>query len=393
MQKDLRDRIRVATESTGLTKPDFVNLLSMIDQHYDKMEATITQSVRTATQTSLSAPIEAIFDSVTNALLSVDDDGLIRNCNKVCSRYFKLEKEQLIGTEIASFLPAIGERSIARFLQPYISNLDDTKIDLVNGEVEAQSADGETFVAELNASCIESVSGDIYVISLRNVTDRKQTESALKENEERYRALVENAPEAIIVFDVDKNIFTDANDNACSLFNLSRARLLSVGPEAISPEQQPDGTPSFGVRRGYVDRALNGGHPSFEWMHQDSNGKELPCEVRFSLLPSDQKRLIRVSITDIAERKREEALTYGQNKVLEMIASSAPHDRTLRAICQFVERLGSDFKAAIMLLDGNGRTLSVEQAPSLNEKFRLSLDFVRVEADSSNLRFGRAQQR
>ena len=382
MQKDLRDRIRVATESTGLTKPDFVNLLSLIDRHYDKMEATITQSVRTATQTSLSAPIEAIFDSVTNALLSVDDDGLIRNCNKVCSRYFKLEKEQLIGTEIASFLPAIGERSIARFLQPYISNLDDTKIDLVNGEVEAQSADGEIFVAELNASCIESVSGDIYVISLRNVTDRKQTESALKENEERYRALVENAPEAIIVFDVDKNIFTDANDNACSLFNLSRARLLSVGPEAISPEQQPDGTPSFGVRRGYVDRALNGGHPSFEWMHQDSNGKELPCEVRFSRLPSDQKRLIRVSITDIAERKREEALTYGQNKVLEMIASSAPHDRTLRAICQFVERLGSDFKAAIMLLDGNGRTLSVEQAPSLNEKFRLSLDFVRVEADS-----------
>ena len=47
-------------------------------------------------------------------------------------------------------------------------------------------------------------------------------------NEERYRALVENAPEAIIVFDVDNNRFTDANDNACTLFNLSRSRLLTV---------------------------------------------------------------------------------------------------------------------------------------------------------------------
>jgi hypothetical protein len=90
MQKDLRDKIRAATEASAITKPDFVELLSLIDQHYDKMEATITQSVKTATHSNTSAPIEAIFDSVTEALLSVSADGVIRNCNKVCTRYFKL---------------------------------------------------------------------------------------------------------------------------------------------------------------------------------------------------------------------------------------------------------------------------------------------------------------
>jgi len=188
------------------------------------------------------------------------------------------------------------------------------------------------FVAEINASALATGDSNVFVISLRDITDRELTQSKLRENEGRYRALVENAPEAIIVFDIDNNTFIDVNDKACSLFNLSRARLLNNGPEAISPKMQPDGTPSFGVRRGHVDRALNGENPTFEWMHQDSNGRQIPCEVRFSDLPSDEQRLIRASITDISERKREEALSYAQNKVLEMIADSTPHDRTLRAI-------------------------------------------------------------
>ncbi|NQV87435.1 MAG: EAL domain-containing protein [Woeseiaceae bacterium] len=382
MQKDLRDRIRAATEASGITKPDFVELLSLIDQHYDKMEATITESVQVATETHSSASIEAIFDSVTEALLSVSATGVIRNCNKVCTRYFKLTKDQLVGSALSNILPDATNQSIGDFLAPYTSNLEDTNIDLVDGELDALRSNGERFVAEINASCLATPGGDVYVISLRDVTDRRSSESALRESEGRYRALVENAPEAIIVFDVDQNLFTDANDNACTLFNLSRARLLTAGPEAISPTTQPDGTPSFGIRRGYVDRVFKGENPSFEWTHQDSDGREFPCEVRFSQLPAVGQRLIRVSITDITDRKREEALMYAQNKVLEMIAASTPQDRTLRAICRYVERLGGDFRAAIMRLDTMSQTLSVEQAPNLPDQFKLCLDFVKVDADS-----------
>ena len=385
MQKDLREKIRAATEASGITKPDFVGLLSLIDQHYDKMEATITQSIRAATDTvthaDTVAPIEAIFDSVTEALMSVSADGVIRNCNKVCTSTFKLTKDQLVGSSISNLLPAAKNQSIADFLAPYISDLEDTNIDLVDGEVDALRSDGERFVAEINSSSIDAPGGRIFVISLRDVTDRKLSETALRENEGRYRALVENAPEAIIVFDVDQNLFVDANQNACVLFNLTRARLMTVGPAAISPKMQPDGTPSFGVRRGHVDRALAGEHPVFEWMHLDSDGREIPCEVRFSQLPSDGQRLIRVSITDITDRKRAEALTYAQNKVLEMIAASTPHDRTLRTICRFVEKLGGDMKCAIMNFDQKGQTLSVAEAPSLSDNFKLCLDFVKIDPD------------
>jgi len=377
MHKDLRDKIKEATEMSGIEKPDFVELLRLIDQHYDQMEATITQSLSTKT------PIEAIFDSVTDALLSVSENGIVCSCNKMCTHFFGLERDQLIGSKLHHIFPAAKGQRMADFIEPFMSDLEDTNIKVESGQVDALRANGEKFVAEINASKLAVGEDSIFVISLRDVTGRDEAETTLRENEERYRALVENAPEAIVVFDVDDNRLVDANDKACELFNLSRKRLLAAGPEAISPKMQPDGTPSFGgTRRGHIDEALEGGHPIFEWMHKNSLGEEIPCEVRFSRLPKDDRRLVRASITDIAERKRAETIVFAQNKILEMIAASTPYARTLRAICRCVEKIDDSFRAVVMQLDIQGRTLNIAQAPSLPEPFKLCLDFVKVDPDS-----------
>jgi diguanylate cyclase (GGDEF)-like protein/PAS domain S-box-containing protein len=375
VKRDLREKIRAATEESGVTRPDFVALLELINEHYDKMEATITESLQTQT------PLEAIFDSITDALLTVGHDGRIRSCNKVCTRYFGYSRKELIGSHINTVFPDLGDLSVIDYLAPFMASLDDTNFETSDGRITARRADGETFHACINTSSLDTVGGQVFVISLRDISDRIEAEIALRENEERYRALVENAPEAIIVFDVDNSRFIDANEKACTLFNLSRARLLTVGPEAISPKQQPDGTPSFGVRRGYVDAALAGNHPTFEWLHQDSNGRRILCEVRFSKLPSDTQKLIRVSITDIEERKRDEALANAQNKVLEMIAANAPHDRTLQALCTFVENIGDGFQAAVMQVNPKDQTLTLKQAPNLPEALRNLLDCVEIGGD------------
>ncbi|MDH4049886.1 MAG: PAS domain S-box protein, partial [Gammaproteobacteria bacterium] len=382
MHQEIRQRIKEASEKSGNNKLDFLALLKLIDEHYDKMEATITQSFAQSLATTTTTPIEVIFDSVTDALISVNSAGHIRNCNKVCSRYFGLSKDQLIGANIATILPAAANQPLANFLDPFMSSLDDTNIEFNGGEVEAARADGQHFIAEINSSSLEVGDDRVFVISLRDITGRKLAEKTLRENEERYRALVENAPEAIVVLDVDRNIFSDANENACNLFNMSRARLLSVGPKAISPRMQPDGTPSFGIRRGHIDKALAGGHPIFEWMHKDANGKEIPCEVRFSRLPDAERKLIRVSISNIEDRKRNEDFAFAQNKILEMIAASSPLDRTLKSICQCIDRMGGGMRAAVMKLDVRNQTLSVEQAPGLPEPFKLALDFIRVDENA-----------
>ena len=386
MHKDIRDKIKQVTESSGVHEPDFLELLQLIDQHYDQMEATITQSLTSTT------PLEAIFDSVTEALLSVSESGIVCNCNRVCTHYFGLTKDQLIGSKLEHILPQAKGRVLEEFLQPFMSNLDDTRMRVEGGKVEAIRANGDRFVAEISASRLVAGGGHIFVISVRDVTGRQAAEDTLKENEERFRALIENAPEAIVVYDLEEGRFVDANEQACELFNLSRKRLLAIGPEQVSPEHQPDGTPSFGVARGYLDRALDGEQLAFEWMHQDSGGNEIPCEVRLSRLPVGDKHLIRASITDISERKRNESLAFAQNKILEMIAASTPYDRTLRSICRSVEKINGGFRAAVMQLDERRETLSVAQAPSLAEPFRELLDAVPVGENSitcgSSVHFG-----
>ena len=376
MQKELRDKIRHAVEASGIEKPDLLELLHLVDKHYGKMEATITRSLINIT------PIEAIFNNVTEALLSVSESGIVCSCNKICTYYFGLTRDQLIGSMIEHVLPAAKGIPVGDYLEPFMTDLEDTQPKLEGGQVDALRANGEKFVAEISASRLQVGDGQSFVISLRDVTGRQEAESALRENEERYRALVENAPEAIVVFDIDENRLVDTNDQACQLFNLSRQRLLSVGPEAISPKTQPDGTPSFGVERGFIDRALNGEHPTFEWMHQDSDGNEIPCEVRFSRLPAGDKRLIRASVTNIAERKRNETLAFAQSKILEMIAESTPHDRTLRAICRSAEKISGGFRTAVMQLGARTQTLSVAQAPSLPKPIKLLLNSIDVSADS-----------
>ena len=133
-----------------------------------------------------------------------------------------------------------------------------------------------------------------------------KTVEALRESEERYRALVENAPEAIVVLDVDTGEFVDCNDNALRLFRMTRSELLHCNPADLSPELQPDGHPS---RRSYAEQistALNGGVPYFEWLYRNSQGDEIPCEIHLVGLPSPSRRLVRGSILNIAERKRAE---------------------------------------------------------------------------------------
>ena len=192
---------------------------------------------------------------------------------------------------------------------------------------------------------------------MRETTERKAAESAIRESEARYRTLVENAPEAIVVFDMDVGRFVECNENAVRFFKMTRDELLAVGPDKISPPFQQDGSPSFGVVRGHLDRALAGDAPSFEWMHRDALGHDIPCEVRLVRLPSSGRRLIRGSITDITERKRSELLAVGDRRVFERITSNTDLAVTLEAITETAEKVTPDAFCTVSVYEADTNTL------------------------------------
>ncbi len=140
----------------------------------------------------------------------------------------------------------------------------------------------------------------------RDVGDPRRTTEALRESELRYRQLVEQAPEAIFVFDVDQGRWIEANAAAERLFGLSRAELLRHAPADLSPPTQPDGRRSADVAREAIAAALEGEVPVFEWVHVTAGGELRLCEIRLARHPPPSRRLVRGTVVDISARKRAE---------------------------------------------------------------------------------------
>ena len=135
--------------------------------------------------------------------------------------------------------------------------------------------------------------------------DLEHAQRQLAASEARARALIDHAPDAIVVLDVGTGAFVDANPEAERLFGMTREDLLAVGPAQVSPPLQPDGRPSAEAAAEYIGQALAGGFPVFEWLHRTGAGEPRLCEIRLLRLPGDRP-LVRGSLLDIRERRRSE---------------------------------------------------------------------------------------
>ena len=197
------------------------------------------------------------------------------------------------------------------------------------------------------------------------VSDRKKTQSgdkpdarlsrALAESEAKYRTLIDHAPEAIVVFDVDRHHFVDVNQNACALFGLSREELMASDPVALSPPIQSDGRKSEEAAWDYLRAALAGEVPSFEWIHRTSQGADVPCEVQLVRMPSIDSRLVRGCVTDITPRKRLEQQIRQWQKLdaLGQLAGGIAHDfnNVLTMILASAELLATELTDEVQLAD------------------------------------------
>ncbi len=67
---------------------------------------------------------------------------------------------------------------------------------------------------------------EVFVICLRDMSERLAAEQALRDSETRYRTLVETAPEVIVVIDTQSGACTDANENALQILRRERANGL-----------------------------------------------------------------------------------------------------------------------------------------------------------------------
>ena len=263
----------------------------------------------------------SLADAIPDMLLVVDRKGKIVYINHTPPG---VTREQVVGSSALDFVPAATRKGL------------EDSLGHIFGTGSTRHREQRILLPDATERWYSTHTGPILVrnedvaaiVIAHDITDSKRAQFALAESEARYRTLVEYAPEAIVVFDIDACRFTEVNQNACVLYGLSREKLLQSNPFALSPDTQPDGRPSDAAAWDHLKAALDGEVPRFEWVHLNAAGAEIRCEVRLVKMPSLDRRLVRASVTDITQQHRLEQQMREWQKMdaLGQLASGIAHD-------------------------------------------------------------------
>jgi PAS domain S-box-containing protein len=99
--------------------------------------------------------------------------------------------------------------------------------------------DGKKLSVEVTVYPVKDEGGRIvnFVHITRDITDRKLAEDALKESEEKFRSIFENAGDGILIADLEKRKFLMANRKICKMLGYSREELLKLDVSKIHPKK------------------------------------------------------------------------------------------------------------------------------------------------------------
>jgi PAS domain S-box-containing protein len=257
----------------------------------------------------LSRLLAAIVKSSDDAIIGKDLDGKITSWNKAAQKMYDYSPEEIIGNSISILLPS-----------KHADDLDQIMSKIKNGESIKQydtvrrRKDGKLIDVSLFISPILDSDGTVIGASTiaHDITERKRMEEKLKESEEKYREVFNNANDAMFLHklkDRKPGNFLEVNDVACQILGYSREELKQLSPKDIDSPETIARIPQI------VQKLFKDSKTTFEAVQFTKDGEKLPVEINAHLFTLKGEEYILSIARDIRERKNaEEALKNSEIK-------------------------------------------------------------------------------
>ena len=242
-----------------------------------------------------------LLDAAPDAIVAVNEDGLIVLVNAQAELLFDYPRADLIGLGVDTLVPDSIRELHPKHRGEYVRD-PHTRPMGAGMELAGRRRDGSEFPAEISLSAIDTDNGIIVSAAIRDVTTRKRAE-------EKFAGLLDAAPDAIVGVNEDGEIVL-VNAQAERLFGYERGELVGNSVDMLVPDAVRQIHP--GHRSDYVSdphtRPMGAG---MELAGRRRDGSEFPAEISLSAIKTDGGIIVSAAIRDVTTRKRAEAKFRG----------------------------------------------------------------------------------
>ncbi len=285
----------------------------------------------------------SIFEQTSIGVITVTVEGNLSNCNEAFLKMLKiLDKEEIIGKNINRFIEGSDHIFSERHTYLMIEGLITSNI----AEIKYIRSDkkimwGRTSVSYISRS--PTGSPEFFVGMIEDITEQKKAEQSLRDSEKRFRSMIENAPEAVLVCQIPDLKMLLVNKSMESLTEYKTSELLQMDLFQLL-------TDDFSYYDEFLsEMKLRDSFHIPEHSFTTKNGNAVPVDVIATKIIYKNNECMLCFVRDITERK----------KILENIKKALQKEKELNILkSRFVSTVSHEFRTPISVIKSSVQLLN-----------------------------------